>query len=86
MCESDSSLAYVDMPSTVTTINNNAFLFCPLNTVICRATTPPTLGTRVFNSTCTIYVPDASVNAYKAATNWSTYSSQIVGISQLPNS
>lgn len=85
LCDSDTSLTYVDIPSTVTTIRDNAFLFCPLSTVICRATTPPTLGTRVFNGTCTIYVSDASVNAYKAAANWSTYASQIVGISQLPS-
>lgn len=31
-----------------------------------------------------IYVPDEAVETYKAATNWSTYASQIKGISELP--
>lgn len=33
---------------------------------------PPTLGTTNNSGTATIYVPDESVDAYKAATNWST--------------
>jgi hypothetical protein len=47
-------------------------------------TTPPTLGTGVFNNIvddCVIYVPyseDHSIlNAYKTAANWSTYASKI---------
>jgi len=47
------------------------------------ATTPPTLAaTSVFtgiNAICKIYVPTASVDAYKAATNWSTYANYIYG-------
>lgn len=35
------------------------------------------------NTSCSIYVPDASVDAYKAASGWSTYASRIKGISQL---
>ena len=31
-----------------------------------------------------VYVPDALVDSYKAATNWSTYASRINGISELP--
>lgn len=31
-----------------------------------------------------IYVPDALVDSYKSATNWSTYASRIKGISELP--
>lgn len=31
-----------------------------------------------------VYVPDDMVDAYKAATNWSTYASQIKGMSELP--
>ena len=45
--------------------------------------TPPTLGANAFNNTtCKIYVPDASVSAYKAATNWSTYASRIFSLTQ----
>lgn len=50
-----------------------------------KAITPPTLS-GAFDA-CTaltnIYVPDASVTAYKEATNWSTYASRIKGISAL---
>lgn len=56
-----------------------------LNAFICRATTPPSLANaNAFSSTnnCPIYVPDASLEAYKTATNWSTYASRIKGISE----
>lgn len=33
---------------------------------------------------CYIYVPDAWVDDYRSATNWSTYADQIKGISELP--
>lgn len=47
------------------------------------ATTPPTLGTGLFpaNTTYAIYVPDESVEAYKTATNWSTYAQYIYPLS-----
>ena len=51
-------------------------------------TTPPTLNSNAYNGTHSdlkIYVPDASVEAYKTATNWSQYSSRIKGISELPS-
>jgi hypothetical protein len=47
------------------------------------ATTPPTLGGNAFygtHSSLKIYVPSASVNAYKRATNWSSYSRKIYAI------
>ncbi len=89
--ENCKQLVSVDMPSTITSVGLSTFQWAnSLSTVICRATTPPTLGNvTTFQGTSTslnIYVPDASVNAYKAAANWSTYSSNIKGISQLPNS
>lgn len=79
------SLEMVDLPSTVTSIGKSAFNNdTALKTVICRATTPPTLGTKVFTSVVeNIYVPDANVNAYKAATNWSEYADKIKGISEM---
>lgn len=55
--------------------------------IIMEATTPPTAGANLFQSCpalTSIYVPDASVEAYKAATNWSTYASKIKGISERP--
>ena len=55
-------------------------------TLICEAATPPELGGNIFHSASTssfeaIYVPDASVEAYKTATNWSTYADRIFPLS-----
>lgn len=51
--------------------------------LICRATTPPTLtGNNNLNFCKNIYVPNTSVDAYKAATNWSTYASKIKPLSE----
>lgn len=51
------------------------------------ATTPPTLGSGFLPSNFTgkIYVPDASVNDYKVATNWSDYASYIYPLSDYPS-
>lgn len=76
------SLTSCTIGSGVTNIGTSAFASnTALTSVTIYATTPPTLGFTVFhNSTCPIYVPSASVNAYKAATNWSDYSSRIQAI------
>ncbi|MBQ5752929.1 MAG: hypothetical protein IIV91_01810, partial [Alistipes sp.] len=58
-----------------------AFNFCSaLKKVYCKPTTPPSLGSSVFDGNASgkrIYVPTASVDAYKAATRWSSYASAI---------
>ena len=77
------SLTSVTIPDSVTSIGAITFVNCStLTSITVNATTPPTLGADVFNSTnnCPIYVPSASVNAYKAATGWSTYASRIQAI------
>lgn len=75
------SLTYVDLPDTITSIGQAAFRGCSaLATLICRATTPPTLGSNVFlgnPSSQKIYVPNGYGNAYKSASGWSSYSSKI---------
>lgn len=76
------ALQTVTIPDSVTTINNYAFQYCTgLTSITIEATTPPTLGTGAFNNTndCPIYVPCASVNAYRTATNWSNYADRILG-------
>lgn len=77
-------LTAIIIPDSVTTINGKAFHSCTgLTSITCLATTPPTLGTNVFQSvpaTCPIYVPAASVNAYKAANYWSTRADYIQAI------
>ena len=79
-------LQSVELPSSLTEIRNWAFYKCTsLEIVICRATTPPTLvNAKAFSYTnnCPIYVPDASVEAYKTATNWSQLSDRIKPLSE----
>jgi hypothetical protein len=79
-----SGLTSVTIPSGVTFIGNQAFVQCTgLTSITVEATTPPTLDQRAFNTgnSCPIYVPSASVNAYKTATVWSDYASRIQPIS-----
>ena len=78
-----SGLTSMNIPSSVTSIGKRAFDDCTsLTSVTCLATTPPTLGNYAFDDTnnCPIYVPSASVSAYKSATNWSRYASRIQAI------
>lgn len=73
----------MEIPSTVTEIGDYCFARTNITTVICKPTTPPALGTEAFTSETagfTIKVPAASVAAYKAATNWSSYADYIVGV------
>jgi hypothetical protein len=81
------NLEEAHLPSSIESLGIDAFYICPkLSIVFCHATTPPTMANKgVFGSTSAnlvIYVPDASVEAYKAATNWSTYASRIKGKSE----
>ena len=73
----------VTISEYVTLIEDSAFSYASkLSEVYCKSTTPPTLGTGVFNNNATgrkIYVPSESVEAYKAAANWSAYADAIVG-------
>ena len=78
-----SGLTQIDMPSTITTIGGNAFQNCYyLKTIIVRASTPPTLGSNALAGVTptAIYVPSASVAAYKSASGWSAFASKIEAI------
>ena len=85
-----SSLINVTIGNNVATIAYNAFYGCSsLKSVYCKPTTPPTAHRGassgawvVFNNNAKgrlIYVPRASVDAYKAADGWSDYADSIVG-------
>lgn len=79
------SLQYLDLPETTSRIENYCIITCPnLLKFVCRATTPPTVPATnavQFVGASRIYVPysdDHSIlDAYKAATNWATYSSRM---------
>ena len=77
------ALESVTIGSGATKIGSGAFYTCSkLAVVRCKPTTPPTLSsTTTFDSNATdrvIYVPQAAVEAYQSATNWSEYASAIV--------
>ena len=52
-----------------------------LEKIICLATTPPTNygSDRIDNTKVTVYVPDASVNAYKTHSDWSRFNIKSLG-------
>jgi hypothetical protein len=79
-----SALTSITIPASVTTIGSAFLAGNPnLATVTMLSTTPPTLGASAFmqsNSLTAIKVPAASVDAYKAAANWSAKASIIVPI------
>ena len=77
------ALESVTIGSGATKIGSGAFYnSSKLAVVRCKPTTPPTLSsTTTFDSNATdrvIYVPQAAVEAYQSATNWSEYASAIV--------
>ena len=78
------SAAELYIPSSVTSIANNAFAACySMKEIHVRASSPPTLGGASafanLPSDCVIYVPYSSnhsiLNSYQTASNWSTYAS-----------
>lgn len=79
------NLILVDFPSTVTSISEGGSLFWAMKnqvTVVCRAITPPIFGTWGYDGDPkAIYVPDASVDAYKSASGWSLQAAKIYPLS-----
>ena len=79
-----STIESITIPSNVTYIGTYAFNMCEnLTSVTVEATTPPTLGEHAFDDNADdrkIYVPTASVETYKTATNWSEYADDIEAI------
>ena len=77
------SLSSVTIPSNVTSIESYAFQQCyGVKEYHILPTAVPTAGTTIFDSIvsdCVIYVPRSEnqtvLNAYKGASNWSTYAS-----------
>ena len=77
------SLTEITIPSSVTEIGYNILDYNNVITSITiLATTPPTLSSKSISGSnnCPIYVPAESVDAYKAATNWSALADRIQAI------
>ena len=78
------SLSACTIGNGVISISGQAFFNCSsLSSITVNAATPPELeNANAFNNTndCPIYVPAESLEAYKSATNWSTYASRIQAI------
>ncbi len=76
------NLTSITIPDGVTSIGDSSFYNCSsLTSVYCKPTIPP-LGQKAFDvisNAAKIYVPTASVEAYKSAENWSKYADNIVG-------
>ena len=73
----------ITLPETVTEIESYGISYVPnLKNLTVLAKTPPTLGGSINYAAggypYTIYVPAASVDLYKAATNWSNYDIQAI--------
>ena len=87
------SLKYFIVPPLVSILYNALFLgasklsalIIQSNNMILLAQVNALQGTEIEKGTGYIYVPDDLVESYKGATNWSTYASQIKGLSELPN-
>lgn len=76
------SLTTLELGSSIRYLGYGETQSAQLSTLICHATTPPTIMNNSFSfgSNYSIYVPAESVDAYKAATNWSTYADRIQAI------
>ena len=74
------------IPDSVTSIGRYSFNGLKnLKSIKVLNSTPPVLHSLAFNdnsTSCPIYVPDESVEAYKEATNWVNYASRIKPLSE----
>lgn len=81
--ENCKNLTTVTIPDSVAEIGQYALWGCSnLTNIYCKPIMPPVLGASVLvdiSSSAKIYVPTASVDAYKSATGWSDYASKIEG-------
>lgn len=76
------SLKTLDLPS-VTVLYTYCFYLCPLTTLILRSPTVCVMQTAgTVPGSAKVYVPAALVNEYKAATNWSAISGNILALEE----
>ena len=81
------SVECIGLPDTLTSMDTHSmYMDSGFKTLVMKAITPPTIQSNTFMSlpsSAKFYIPDNSVQAYKTATNWSSYASRIFAISQL---
>ena len=81
-----SSLASITIPNSITQFFDNAFRYCygiAFYDFTNHTSVPKLSATNAFTNIaadCEIRVPAALVDAWKTATNWSTYADHIVGV------
>ena len=78
------SLTSIRLPQSLASIGSRAFGNCvSMAAYIIKATTPPSITSTTFNNIpndAVIYVPSASVDTYKGATNWLAQAGKIQAI------
>lgn len=81
-----SSLTTLDIPASVTTLGFWCVKGTNLSAIHCRGTVPPTTGYGVLEgidtAACTLYVPDGTVDKYRADTYWGTIVNIVVDKSE----
>ena len=85
------NMAKISLPATLKNIGSGGFYKCTaLTSITCLATVPPTCAKdNVFYSLdtkkCTLYVPETSINAYKAAFVWKEFFNIETGFNSIEN-
>lgn len=72
-------IANLSLPASLTSIGNNCFT--ETRDITLAATTPASLGTKVFWNYAVIRVPESAVNGYRTVVGWSDYKDQILSMS-----
>jgi len=81
---SNKNLKFINIPASVERLQKNALIYCSgLKAITCYATTPPAADNLAFNygspsiisipPTIPVYVPAASIDAYRSAANWNYF-------------
>ena len=74
------SLQNLTLPSTITSIGDEAFRYNnDFQSIICNVATPPALGDNAFRSNISIKVPMASIVAYRQAEGWKNFTNYYGG-------
>ena len=74
------ALADITIPESVTSIGTRAFQYTYMRTIHFKPTTPPTCASDAITWTyIACYVPNASLDTYKAASPWSSYAAKVYG-------